>query len=66
MYSICKFIIPSALTYIEIEKRIHLVLYNGDGFKEFLCVHASHHSIHTEEKRIDFKMGQMTLEGIST
>lgn len=53
-------------TYIKVKKRIHLVLYNGDGFKKLLCVHGSHHSIHTKEKKIDFKMGQMTSRGNST
>ena len=36
-------------THVEIEQRVHLVLDDGYGFEEFLCVHGSHHAIRTTE-----------------
>lgn len=38
-------------THVEIQQHIHLVLDDGDGLEEFLCVHGSHHSIRPAERR---------------
>lgn len=37
----------SPQTHIEIEEGIHLVLNNGDGLEQLLCIHGPHYAIHS-------------------
>lgn len=38
-------------THIEIEERVHLVLNDGDGLEQLLCIHGPHHAVHSAWRR---------------
>lgn len=38
-------------THVEVEERVHLVLNDGNGLEQLLCVHGPHHTIHSVWRR---------------